>query len=285
MSQYYNRIMQLKGADEFINTVKRWEVLSNNIKISPPKATVLLPDMLWIAKSGVGKTNMLRLMSEYLASKGNLMDFYGDVKFFEFLLGYCRSSDAFTELQRLMDEVSNAAGFRSEFRGIISIDIGEWLGHYEEKHFIDFMEYISANNDKWLIVLSVYSLDEKKLHNLEAFLSMYLRLERITVNLPETADLFEYIEKNLSEYGLSLSEEGKKLLLTTVEALRHNKYFDGFKSIRLLCQEIAYTFFSKENIDSYILSAEDLKQFAADSDYVKRTVANLEKANKIGFIS
>lgn len=285
MNQYYEKIMQLKGADEFKALVKKWETLSGNIKKFPTNAPVILPDMIWVAKSGVGKTSMLKLMAEYLASKGNLMDFYGDVKFFEFLLGYCDPRSEFTEIQRLMDEVSNAAGFRNEFRGIIRIDIDEWLGHFEEKHFVDFCEYLAANNDKWFIILSVYSEDETKLHNLEAFLSMYLRLERMTLDLPETEDLFEYIEGKLSDYGLSLSPDGKELLSATIEKLRKNKYFDGFKTIRLLCQEIAYSAFSREQMDSYVLTSDDLAAFGPDSDYVKRTVIKLEKVNKIGLIS
>ncbi|MEE0928213.1 MAG: hypothetical protein UIG59_03390 [Acutalibacteraceae bacterium] len=284
MNKYYDEIMQLKEGDELVALVKKWEILSGNIKNYPTDLPVLLPDMLWVAKSGVGQTRLLRLLSEYLASKGNLMDFYGDVKFFEFVLGYCKPDVEFTEIQRLMCEVSNAAGFRNEFRGIMRIDVNEWINHYEEKYFADFCEYLAANSEKWLIVLAVDTDDEKKIHNLEAFLSMYLRLEKITLSMPKTEDLFEYIERKLSGYGLTLSDDGKQLLTATINKLRKNRYFDGFKTIRLLCQEIAYTVFSKENLVSYNLTAKDLADFAPDSEFVSKTEINFEKTRKIGLV-
>ncbi len=284
MNKYYEEIMQLKEADEIIALVKKWEILSGNIKKFPTDLPIILPDLIWVAKSGVGQTRLLRLISEYLASKGNLMDFYGDVKFFEFVLGYCKPDSEFTEIQRLMCEVSNAAGFRNEFRGIMRIDINEWLNHYEEKYFVDFCEYLAANSENWLIILAIDTEDENKIHNIEAFLSVYLRLEKITLNLPKTEDLFEYIERKLGGYGLTLAEDGKKLLTDTLNKLRKNRYFDGFKTIRMLCQEIAYMAFSKERLDSYVLTAEDLSYFAADGEYVSKTVINYEKSRKIGLV-
>lgn len=283
MNFWYDKIMALKEADEFKEVVRKWEILSSNMKKTPFKMPVILPDMLLVAKSGVGKTNLLNLMSEYLASKGNLMDFYGDVKFFEFSLGYCEPNMGFTELTRLIDEVNGAAGFRNEFRGIIRIDIDEWLFHFEEKYFADFCEYLAANSEKWLIVLSVYNDDDNALHSLEAFLSMYLRLERITLSLPKTEELFDYIEEKLALYGLTLAKDGKQLLSKTIETLRENRYFDGYKSVRMLCQDIAYSTFSKKDFKDYILTAEDLGTFTYDSEYVNRTVVNMEKLSRIGF--
>lgn len=285
IEQIFEKIMNLKEAEEFKKVIRKWKLLSENIKDRPMNAPVLLPDMLWVAKSGVGKTNLLKLASEYLYQCGNLMDFYGDVKFFEFLLSYCEPSAPFTELNRLMDEVKNAAGFRSEFRGIVRIDIDEWLDHFEEKHFITFMEYLSANSENWMIILSVAGGETRKLHNLEAFLSMYLRMEKVTLSLPKTNDLFEHIEGKLASYSLSLEEDAKKLLYDTIETMRKNKYFDGFKSINMLCQDIVYKIFSQGKVKKYSLDANALSDFSCDSEYVKRTVANIEKVGKIGLVA
>lgn len=281
MNRYFDRIMQLKGLDEFKSIVRKWQTLSDNMNENPSDVPILLPDMLWFAKSGSGKSSILRLLAEYLYSIGNLMDFYGDVKYFEFLLSYCPPSSQFTELNRLIDEVNNAAGFRSEFKGIVFIDIDEWKDHYEEKHFVSFMEYISSNSDKWMIILSIDSDYDAGIHNLEAFISMFLRLEKISISYPKSEDMFEYLENSLGKYGLKLDESAKKLLIITIEKLRSNKYFDGYKSIRMLYQDIVYTVFSIKKVD--ILTAEMLKDFSADSDYIKHMIFNIEKVNRIGF--
>ena len=75
MNQYYEKIMGLKEAEEYKVVVKRWQNLSDRIKTRPTDAPIILPDMLWVAKSGVGKTNLLKLTSEYLSSLKNIMEF------------------------------------------------------------------------------------------------------------------------------------------------------------------------------------------------------------------
>lgn len=285
MNPFYKKIMELKEAEEFKHVIERWKILSDNLRTKPVNAPIILPDMLWVAQSGVGKTNLLQLMAEYLSSQKNLMEFYGDVKFFEFLLSYCHPNAHFSELQRLIDEVDNAAGFRNEFKGIVHIDINEWIDHFEEKHFVSLMEYLSSNSDKWLIVLSVYSNNENKIHNLNAFLSMYLRIEKITLSFPKTDDLFVFIEDMLNQYGLTLTEDAKELLHDTIETLRNNKYFDGFKTIKMLCQDIVYAVFSNENVEQLQLSASALSKFSSDSVYVRNMIANIERVKRIGFVN
>lgn len=282
MNDYYDSIMRLKGVDDIKKLAEKWQRLSDNIKEYPTEVPVLLPDMLWLAKSGSGKSKILQLISEYLNSLKNLMDFRGNVKYFEFLLSYCAPNMPFTELQRLIDETDNAAGFRSDFKGIVFIEIDEWINHYEEKHFVSFMEYLSDNSDNWMIILSIDSdSDSNNVHNLEAFISMYLRIEKIVISYPKTNDLFEYLESNLRKYGLNIENDAKELLLRTIETLRSNKYFDGYKTIKMLCHDIVYTVFSKRKADS--LTADMLSDFSAESEYVKRTIFNIEKKNRIGF--
>lgn len=284
MDGVYEKIMSIKGSDDYREIAKRWRYLSENIKKKPTDEPIILPDMLWVAKSGTGITSLLKLTAEYLSKLDNLMEFYGDVKFFEFLLSYCPPDHSFTELNRLMDEVHNAAGFRSEFKGIIHINIDEWLRHYEEKHFISFMEYLSAHSDNWLIILSVSSANRELVHNLNAFLSMYLRIETIKIELPKTEELFGYIERKLGEYGLSLTDDAKALLYKTIETIRRNKYFDGYKTLRLLCQDIVYDVFSKERVGGDTLDANAIAKFASDGEYIKKMLYNFERvARKIGF--
>lgn len=284
MNKYYDEIMQLKEAEEFKAIIRRWHILSENLRTKPMNAPVLLPDMLWIARSGVGKTNLLELMSEYLASQKNLMEFYGDVKFFEFYLNYCSPNTSFTELSRLMDEIQNAAGFRSEYRGVVYINICEWLDHFEEKHFVSFMEYLSTYSDKWLVVLGIYPAKKEKIQKLKTFVSMYLRIETVTLTFPKTEDLFVFIEDSLNEYGLSLEADGKKMLFDTIEKMRNSKYFDGYRTIVMLCQDIVYDFFSKESVEDLSLDAEMLSKFSVDSEYITNMIANYERISRIGFV-
>ena len=89
MNQIYNKILTQNGLSEFKTLIEKWEILSENLSDKPSGVPIILPDLFLVSRSGTGRTHFLRLLSEYLESKPNLMDFYGDVKYFEFMLNYC----------------------------------------------------------------------------------------------------------------------------------------------------------------------------------------------------
>ncbi len=280
---YYSGISKLKEARDFMRVLDKWDSLSK--RIEPKKnLPMLLPDLFWIAKSGVGKTNLLKLLSEYLYECGNLMDFHGNVKYFEFMLDYCPPERPFGEIQRMINEVRAAAGFRNLYRGIISVDIEEWLGHCEEKHFISFLEYLSSNSEDWLIVFNVTGEKEDEIKKAESILSMYFRLEKSVLNLPDTDSLLLYVSDRLSMYGLTIDESAERMIYNVIEKLRANKYFDGYKTLIILCQDIAYEVYSGGAMSGNVITANDIKRFAPDSAYVKRITWRDESRGRIGLI-
>jgi len=279
---YYSEIKKLNGLADIKNIVEKWNVLSKNIKSTPAGLPILLPEMLWVSKSGVGKTHLLKLISEYLYNQKNLMEFYGTVKFFEFLMGYCSPNTEFTELRRFIDAVQQSAGFRSEFKGIVCIDIDEWIGHEEEKHFLTLLEYLSSNSDTWMIVFWISPQKEADAHNIEHILSMFFRLDKATIELPETTELIKFVKQQLKEYELFFDGDAEKIITRTIEVLRENKYFDGYKTLAMLCQDIAYSVFTSKQSEA-VVSNTVASLFSEDSDYIKRTIQKIEKKNVIGF--
>lgn len=284
MNEYYNKLMALKGAEELSKVIKKWEVLSENISKRSPDAPILLPDIFMYTRPGYGNTNILYLISEYLNSKENLMSFYGDVKFFEFKLDYCRADSEFRELYRLIESVQAAAGFRSEFKGVIRINIDEWVGHHNEKHFLDFLQFLQINTRYWMIVLTVSTHKEgDETKELEAVVSMYLRTERVRIELPDDKEMIGFAEECVGKYGFTLDESAKALLEDSLAVLRKNKYFYGYHTVQDMCNDIVYSLFSNESADGKVITAQMLTDFTADSDYIKRTVIKIKKTETIGF--
>ncbi len=280
--QYYERIAALKEAEDFMRVMKKWDTLSKRVG-EQKDIQMVLPDLFWVAKSGVGRTHLLSLLSEYLYECGNLMEFSGRVKYFEFMLDYCPPSAPFEEIRRLLSEVMNATGFRRSFKGIISIDIEEWLGHCEEKHFITFLEYLSSNSDDWLIIFNLSGEREEEVQKLESILSMYFRFEKSYLLLPNTPDLVDYVKGKLSLYSLTLDEGAEELIAAAIEKLRQNKYFDGYKTLNILCRDLVYEVYSGETMNGQILSVADLVHFAPDSAYISRTAFRAER--KLGLLN
>ena len=282
-NQTYKKILSQNGLTELKLLIEKWEALSKNISDKPSGVPIILPDLFLVSHSGTGRTHFLNLLSEYLAEKSNLMDFYGDVKYFEFMLNYCEPNEYFSEIQRLMTEIGNAAGFRSEYRGIVYIDIDEWRDHFEEKHFVSFMEYLSDNSDDWLVVLSVSDDKKELIQHMEAFVSAYIRIERITIELPTVQELTQYAKKLLEGYGITLISQTEKVLSGSIDVLCNNKYFDGYKTVKMLCEDIAYSLYTDGFRNNNGLIPSDLSKFAKDSEYIQRMLVKIEKINRIGF--
>jgi hypothetical protein len=182
-----------------------------------------------------------------------------------------------------MSEVRIAAGFRNEYRGIAYIEIDEWIEHCQEKHFLDFLEYLSDNSDKWLVVLSISKAKKEKIDELRGVLSAFLRTESITINAPSAAEFARYLYDMISAYGLDVEQEARDILVKTVKVLAKTKYFDGYKTMKMLAQDIVYSVFSNgKNKDTVTL--DDVKEFSEESEYVTRTLKNIAAAKqRIGF--
>ena len=73
-------------------------------------------------------------------------------------------------------------------------------------------------------------------------------------------------------------------MIKTIEKLKENKYFDGYKTLVMLCQDIVYEFLSLKEMNEYIITVEHLKEFASDSEYIERITWKVENKHKIGFI-
>ena len=284
MENYYDKLMSFKGADELKALITRWNTLSENISKKTFDAPIVLPDLFVYTRPGYGNTRLLALLAEYLDSKQNLMSFYGDVKFFEFKLDYCDPHSKFEELYRFIDSVTAAAGFRSEFRGIIRINVDEWVGHHKEKHFLDFLQFIQMNTSYWMIVMTLSDHRENdETKDMERVVSMYLRIEKFTLHLPDNKELVLFAAEYLAKYGLELDDSAKQVLENSVAVLRKSEYFYGLHTIKDLCSDIVYNLFSESTAVSSVISADMLDDFAADSEYIKRTIHKIKKTATLGF--
>lgn len=284
MSNYFDQLMAFKGADELKVLVRQWEILSDNLKKRSFDAPIILPDLFMYTEPGYGNTQLLTILAEYLDSKKNLMSFYGDVKFFEFKLDYCPPEHDFIDLYRLIESVRTAAGFRSHYKGIIRINVDEWVKHHKEKHFLEFLQFLELNTDYWFIILTVSqskASDDSKA--MEAIVSMYLRLETVTLHMPTDDELIEIAELHIMKYDLKLDDDAKSILKESIAVLRKNDYFYGLHTVISMCNDIVYSIYSASTDVSHIITAEMLNEFKADSDYIKRTFMKAKRASTIGF--
>lgn len=282
MNRYYEEILSLPEKGTMGNVLAKWEQLHERMQEGRVKTRHLLPEIFLLGAPGIGRSHLLSLIAGYLDDT-KLLEFLGERKFFEFRPEYCPEHENFMELNRFVNKLSEAAGFRNEFKGIICIELDEWVEHFKEKYFTVFIEYLEEHCDNWLLMFSVNWTD-KDVEELFSYLSMYFRLDKVILSMPTGEEYIEYLEEFLGEQGFALAKAAKDVLLISIEELKKSPLFDGYKSINRLGLDIAYEMYTGDVFEEGIILAKDVMTFAADSEYIRTMVRNYEKKRQIGFL-
>ena len=283
MENCFDSIMKLAGADEFKDTIKRLHIFLKN-KEAYSLDDITLPNYLLIAKRGGGVTTLLNAFAEYLYA-ARAIEFCGTVKFFEFELGYVHPDAIFSELTRLDNTISSFAGHNRFFKGMICVNIEEWIEHTGDDHFIKLLNYISSNNDRLMIIFCIHNDSRNIVEAVESALSSHIRLESISLRFPGSNELVEFVESRyLKGKGLSFEKNAKEKLRETIEEIAAEKQFNGFKSILRLADDIMYSVFTADTKIKKTISADMLSGYGKNSNYVKRAKAQKNAKKTIGFV-
>jgi len=279
--KYFDAIMELRGVDEFKETVRRLRRFQQNAEkysITP----VALPNYLWVARRGGGVSTCANALAEYLYS-AKIIEFTGVVKYFEYKLAYIEPDAYFSELSVLDNTLSEIAGHHRYFRGLACIDIDDWVQHTNEVHFHKFLEYIEDRNDKVLAILCIHADNKRVVESLESSLSSYIRFESVTLRFPNADELVEFIETDcFKQQGLYLTDDAKSLLAESIESIINGKHFNGFTTIKQLANDIIYNLLTSK-MRGYEISAAMLSEFRRDSAYIKRIKAFVGAKAAMGF--
>ncbi|MGN0325923.1 MAG: hypothetical protein ACI4DW_06410 [Lachnospiraceae bacterium] len=271
---YYDQIMSLNGLTGFKEVIERWERFSENIARYQAKQSLVLPDLLWVSDNGIDKTTLLSLLTNYLDTAENLIEFYGNVKYFEYYLEYVPDKNNFHEIEKLAEKIRDAAGFRSEYKGLLSIELGEWVGHFHEENFINLLKFLATVDDDIMFIFNIHNYDPEAVEQLMKILVLFFRIEVIEMNLPNSEDLGIYIKNEIQEYGLNLDPEAEEMVIATVNKLREDQYFAGYQMLDRLASDIVYSVYTSTPPYDGIVTKGMISAFAPDGIYVSELIQN-----------
>ncbi|MDE6712709.1 MAG: hypothetical protein K2K20_03145 [Lachnospiraceae bacterium] len=273
-NMYYDQIMSLKGLSGFKEVIERWERFSENITRYQAKQSLVLPDLVWISDNGIDKTGLLSLLTNYLDEADNMVEFYGNVKYFEYYLEYVPDKTNFHEIQKLAEKIRDAAGFRSEYKGLLSIELGEWVGHFHEENFINLLKFLATMDNDIMFIFNIHNYDPEAVEQLMKILVLFFRIEVIEMSLPDSEELGAYIKNDIQEYGLNLDPEAEAMVIATVNKLREDQYFAGYQMLDRLAADIVYSVYTSTPPYDGIVTKGMISAFAPDGMYVSELIQN-----------
>lgn len=276
-------VKEIQGVDDFKDLVQRLQMFQKNIE-EYSVSDVTLPSYFWVARRGGGISTCISALAEYMYA-AKIIEFTGNVKFFEFDLAYVSPNAFFSELPRLNNAISEVAGHHRYFRGLACINIDEWEQHTNEEHFYKFLEYIASKNDKVLTVFSLHSDNKRVVENIESSLSSCTRFETIWLRFPDAGELLEYVDaKYFKQRGFNLADDAKLLLGDSITEIMRGKNFYGFVTIKKYANDVIFGLLTSE-LKGYEINADMLSEFNKDSVYIKRLKTFVSVNNTIGFSS
>lgn len=80
-------------------------------------------------------------------------DFAGKSPCVYYKMPYIPPYETFQELRRLILRIRENTGLRAHFRGVVAIEVTEWLGHEEEDYFTVLLKYLYDHRDLWQAAL------------------------------------------------------------------------------------------------------------------------------------
>ncbi len=271
---YYKEIMALRGLDEFKDVIEAWQRLSENVEKFHAKSKLILPNLLWASDNGLDRENLLSLLTNFMYSSGNLLEFYGNVRCLEYFMDYVPADKECHEIEKIGEKIRDAAGFRSEYRGLLSVDVSEWTGHFEDAHFIDVMKYLATMDDDITYIFQIPNYNTQAVEQLTQLLVLFFRIQPISMKLPDSSDLCNYICQEIAAFGLNLDPEAEEMIIASVNRLREDQYFAGYDMLDRLAADIVYSVYTSTPPYDGIVTKGMISAFAPDAIYVTELIQN-----------
>lgn len=260
-------VTKLLGAEAFADTLARTKQISGK--------GISLPSYLWTIRKGGGASTLVKTLTQFLYTQ-KVVPFCGSVHSFEFSLHYAMPGTFFTEQFRLESILSDMAGHRNTFKGVVCIHINEWTGYTDEDYFQEFLEYIRSKQKDLVLVFCV----QQSCPIMEAALANHMRIETVEICFPDAEELFCWMEREyFKPAGVTFTRGAKLLLMDTIKELAADA---SFKSMQLLAEDILYHVLSSEQ-ESKRISAHMLAPYKLGGVYIAGRKVKKEKTQAIGF--
>lgn len=132
--------------------------------------------------------------------------FYGEVPCICYKVNYVAPFNEFKELKNLIMRIKENTGLRSEFRGVVALNIDEWIGHEQDDYFSIFLKYLHDHST--YIQCIFYSQDNQKIADMMKVTVQYLTIQ--VQNIDEHYDikkLYKIIKYKIKCYNKEISLE------------------------------------------------------------------------------
>lgn len=144
--------------------------------------------------------------------------FSGKEPYVFYRLKYTPPYEKFQELRNMILQIRQAAGFCSEYHGMLCIDPSEYRGHEEEEFFIAVLKYLYDNTVNSSVILVCCQYSEQEMAKLANICMKYFPVCKEQIHIFEEETICKYICSSYREKHMEIDEAAAALLAEVLQS-------------------------------------------------------------------
>ncbi len=247
---------------------------------------------LFSINRGNGLSTVIEMAANIL-KKHDMIAFHGACPVYEFNMPYCGPGEQFHALNAFLEGLQKRSTRESFFRGIVVMNIEEWVDHVEESKFSELLTLAAELQESILFVFRIPYLEDTAVQGVQRRLDDLFTTRTMRVAPPTNEQYFEFFKQQFPGYGIDVNPSAYAVFCEKLALEKSDGKFYGYNTIRKICDEVLYymiassakqgTDLPAEIDDSLIAKAYSLKQEDAISgmEQLQSMVALKEVKEKV----
>jgi hypothetical protein len=165
--------------------------------------------------------------------------FEGTDPYAYYKMKYVPPYDSFGELRQLILRIKNSTGLRYEFKGIIAIDLFEWLGHENDEYFDVTLKFLYDHRHIWKYIFTFKDAGIEKLNPMFDHAIHFFRIMVIDKCLFNHRDELKKYLKNSFDKNNVTYESSAIDILAGIFSDKDAKNIKSYEKIDMITQDIA----------------------------------------------
>ena len=229
--------MKEKSLDNKLNHIPNpFDALKDKLTILTEVAAehpaLRIPNLCITIYPGSQIEKKIKNMVQFLEDK-HLFPFVGE----ETLIEWEYVSDT-QSLLELYSRIYEAAGFYGTFKGVLILHFDHCIAVDSIRQLIHFAK--SQQGSILFIFMVPNTLSTLERQNITAYISSYLSIESIHVDIPSAEELIAFLKSKLQDYGLRINNTASALLFHDMNKLTASDSFNGFDTIEKLVDDLLW---------------------------------------------
>lgn len=207
--------------------------------------------------------------------ENDLVRFTGERRWLNFRLTVSQGS-GFESFERMLVSMRRSAGYSNRFRGVVRVDVTEWVDSAHDERMQALFAYIHDHSDEIFFIITVTSDDPDRAQTFRKALERWVYAAFALVKPYDTGKLVSFVEDRLAARGQKLSDAAIGVLKMTIDMLASQDDFAGIREIESLVGAISVSVGTQE-----LITLEHMTAYSPDGSWVKRRMS--EQPTTIGF--